>query len=221
MRGGPGSAVSATVRPGALRVNRTLFRGSLSLMIQTHGTFWFGVPGSPTSGFAHTAFTWNALLPSSPIPTFPSKCKRTSAGATQMRSLISARCPCGSRRGAACLFGFQPAGSLSPGLAPAWREQGPQGKGCRCPLWQRGGSDGRPPCPGALLSAVSPPSIPVGTSTSVPTGPAAQPRPGCSNSRHGFTCSQFWRLDVQGGACSSRGDSAGAAGRLPSSPCKS
>lgn len=100
-----------------------------------------GVPGSPTSGFAHTAFTWNALLPSSPIPTYPSKCKRTSAGCHT--DALPRLCPlslwgCLSIRIPACWGPLPRTGTRLEGA-------GSPGKGVQMPLWQREGSDGRPP----------------------------------------------------------------------------
>ena len=111
-------------------------------MIQTHGTFWLSgflaLPPLDLPTLLSHGMPCSLLLQ---FPLIPQNASGHPRGATQTRSPVSARCPCG----AACRFGFQPAGGLSPGLAPAWREQGPQGKGCRCPLWQREGSDGRPP----------------------------------------------------------------------------
>lgn len=199
MRGGPGSVVSATVRPGALHVNRTLFRGSLSLVIQTHGTFWLSgflaLPPLDLPTLLSHGMPCSLLLQ---FPLIPQNASGHPRGATQTRSPVSAHCPCG----AACRFGFQPAGGLSPGLAPAWREQGPQGKGCRCPCGRERVLTGDP-LPGRPTVTCKPSFHSCGHIRFVPIRPAAQPRPGRSNSRRGFTCSQFWRLDVQGGVCSS------------------
>lgn len=126
---------------------------------------------------------WNALLPSFPVPTHPSKCNQTSALCHTDAIPCLCRCPRGSRHGSACRFGFVPAGSLSPRLAPVGREQWPQGKGCRRPPWQGSGSDVRPPLARALLFAANLPFL-WAHPLPFPLGPAAKHhRLGCSNNR--------------------------------------